>query len=229
MVHPLLLKVGDGDFSPLQFNGLFLWLDASQLGLADAAAIATWNDLSSNGRNFSQGTADNRPAFKAAIQNGRGIARFDGSNDFLQSVANQTLSQPSTWFVVARRTGNTSAYNRVLYTVDNGELGFDNEVNTTYIYAGEASYPDEAAADSAFHIIAGGFKANSSILRVDGVQGVGDIGPNNIANQAMFIGHSTNPLAGDVGEIILYSGQLSTADIGRVESYLASKWGIAIS
>ncbi len=57
-----------------------------------ASAISNLGAMGSNG-NFSQATADNRPAILAAELNGKRVLSFDGTNDFLQadSVAARSL------------------------------------------------------------------------------------------------------------------------------------------
>jgi hypothetical protein len=37
-----------------------------------------------------------------------------------------------------------------------------------------------------------------------------------------------NPLIGWIGEVIIYTGVLSTSEIAMVNYYLATKWGITI-
>jgi hypothetical protein len=67
-----------------------LWLDAADAGtLYDATsggslvaadgAIARWEDKSGNSRHCTQGTSGSRPIRKTSIQNGRDVARGDGS------------------------------------------------------------------------------------------------------------------------------------------------------
>ena len=42
---------------PTDLANCGLWLDASQLALADGAAVASWTDLSGNARHATQATA----------------------------------------------------------------------------------------------------------------------------------------------------------------------------
>ena len=78
---------------PQTISGLQLWLDASDAGsLYDATSggslvaadggVARWEDKSGNGRHATQSTAGSRPARKTAIQGGKDVLRFDGSDDF---------------------------------------------------------------------------------------------------------------------------------------------------
>jgi hypothetical protein len=78
---------------PTSISGLQLWLDAADAGsLYDATtggslvaadgAVARWEDKSGTGRHATQSTAGSRPARKTAIQGGKDVLRFDGSDDF---------------------------------------------------------------------------------------------------------------------------------------------------
>ena len=71
---------------PADLTGLVIWLDASQLGLANGAAVTTWPDLSGAGRNLAagQGTV---PHLKTNELNGLSVVRFDGIDNVLQGVA----------------------------------------------------------------------------------------------------------------------------------------------
>jgi hypothetical protein len=61
-----------------------LWLDASDdtTITVSGTAVTQWNDKSGNGRNFTQGTAANRPINGAITQNGLNIIKFE-ANDFV--------------------------------------------------------------------------------------------------------------------------------------------------
>jgi len=82
--------------------GLQLWLDASDAStLYDATTggslvaadggVARWEDKSGNARHATQSTSGNRPLRKTAIQGGKDVLRFDGSNDSL-SIPNSTAT-----------------------------------------------------------------------------------------------------------------------------------------
>lgn len=63
--------------APTDIAGCILWLDASQLALADDAPVATWPDLSANGFDATQADPGSRPVCKTAVQNGLRVVRFD--------------------------------------------------------------------------------------------------------------------------------------------------------
>jgi hypothetical protein len=87
---------------PSSIAGLQLWLDAADAStLFDATSggslvaadggVARWEDKSGNARHATQATSANRPARKTAIQGGKDVLRFDGSNDSL-SIASSTAT-----------------------------------------------------------------------------------------------------------------------------------------
>jgi hypothetical protein len=111
---------------------LQLWLDASDAStLFDATTggslvaadggVARWEDKSGNGRHATQGTSGNRPLRKTAIQGGRDVLRFDGSDNSL-SIASSTAtfkflhSADSTVFCVFK-SGTTANPGHGLYAV----------------------------------------------------------------------------------------------------------------
>ena len=123
------------EFTPDLLTGLQLWLDASDADtLYDATSggslvaadggVARWEDKSGNGRHATQGTSANRPARKTAIQGGKDVLRFDGSDDHLTSTDFLDLSsgQAITAFVVCKRSA-TGAYHALLSTFDRTTSG----------------------------------------------------------------------------------------------------------
>ena len=109
--------------APELISGLQLWLDASDAStLFDATTggslvsadggVARWEDKSGNGRHATQSTSGNRPLRKTAIQGGKDVLRFDGSNDSLSIASSAAIfkflhSADSTVFAVLR-AGTTS-------------------------------------------------------------------------------------------------------------------------
>ncbi len=62
-----------------------LWLDADDAGTItlNGSNVSQWRDKSGKGRNASQGTAANQPAYVTGSYNGKPTVRSDGLNDFL--------------------------------------------------------------------------------------------------------------------------------------------------
>lgn len=87
-------------WSPTDLTPL-VWLDASQLGLANNDPVAEFTDYSGNARHFVQSTAGNKPLFKSAGINGLGAVEGDGTDDAMTLAA---FGAQATWwgFIVFR-------------------------------------------------------------------------------------------------------------------------------
>lgn len=215
-------------FSPSDIPGLLIWLTADDLGLADAAPVPTWPNKGS-GSDFSQAIVGSRPTFRTAIQNGLGIVRFDGLNDFMLSDAVMSLAQPCTYYWISRRTGNFGAFN--VGMSQNPEMlaiGFSPPANLWYVFSNPALIA-KAAADNAFHLMTAQIDAATSIMRTDGVASAAVLDAGDVAADPWAIGATTGgaaPLAGDIGEILVYAGAHDVDQIALVEGYLNAKWAI---
>ena len=129
-------------------TGLQAWYDASDSAtLFDATSggslvaadggVARWEDKSGNARHMTQSVSVSRPLRKTAVQNGLGVLRFDGSNDFM-SIASSTgafafLHGGSTGYSVFAVGKQASATNHFTFlntgvggspSGDSGQLGF---------------------------------------------------------------------------------------------------------
>lgn len=105
-------------FTARSIPGCKLWLDASQLGLADGAQVSQWTDLSGSGNHMTQGTAAQRPVLKKGIINGRDVVRFDGIDDYLnKDSANADTN--ITLFVVVKVPNPAIAANHGLFASNN--------------------------------------------------------------------------------------------------------------
>jgi hypothetical protein len=112
--------------APTQITGLAGWWDASDAStLYDATtggslvaadgAIARWQDKSGNSRHATQATSGFRPLRKTSQQNGLAVARFDGSNDWMESsnFLDLTSGAALTLFAVVKRS-EASSINAIL-------------------------------------------------------------------------------------------------------------------
>ncbi|MFA5053955.1 MAG: hypothetical protein WC565_07840 [Parcubacteria group bacterium] len=107
-----------------------LWLDAAQETYQDAAKttpadgdgdpIGCWADLSGNGRDFSQGTADNKPTLQLSEINGLPVIQSDGSNDILLST-NFSSAESGTLILVYNLVMG-DLYATVFSTADEGAV-----------------------------------------------------------------------------------------------------------
>jgi len=116
----LLSKPPAAAFSPLSLSPA-AWYDFSDLTTlftdaarttpvtADGDVIGGVTDKSGNGFHATQATTANKPLWKAAIQNGRGVARLDGVNDYL-SVSISLAAGSLTVFMAVNPNSVISTY-----------------------------------------------------------------------------------------------------------------------
>ena len=104
-------KAGNSGFTPMDFSGLRLWLDASDLNgtgqtlaLNSGEAVTLVKDKSGQNRDATQATSISQPSFVYSALNGLPNLRFDGVNDYLEFEKLETIR--TVFLVVNRKTGN---------------------------------------------------------------------------------------------------------------------------
>jgi len=243
-------------FSPSNIAGLSLWLDATT-GLfdatsggnpvtTDASSVARWEDQSGNSRHITQATSASQPILKTAIQNGKNIIRFDGTNDILRRTGAFVHAQgAATIFVVVSantlvsnrrlmnegRTANTTSLYmpitsanptqfNVLYRLDNGTIPLNN-VNLGVAFNG-TGFKLVCAVDSGTNFA--GFINKTATNNQNYTRGTVTLDTFSIGGWATNIERDFFP--GDVAEVVIYNTALGTTDRQSVENYLYAKWGI---
>lgn len=245
---------GAAAFSPASVTGLQAWYkaDAGTSTTTDGVAISQWSDQSGNARHLVQATGASQPLYKAAIQNGLPVVRFDGTNDgliydagaaFLSNVA-------ATGFAVfvPRGASAGSGDGRILSTaaVTGAAQDFNSTAASIFVdVSSEATagpYPTTTYFNSGAHTstatVATGTSRQTSTV-YDGANGSmyqnGTLDPAAFAAVSSFTirlistGSDTGLGAssffnGDVCELLLYVGALGTTDRVNVQNYLKSKW-----
>lgn len=242
-------------FEPSDIAGLSLWLDATT-GLfdatsggnpvtTDASSVARWEDQSGNSRHITQTTLASQPILKTAIQNGKNIIRFDGTNDILRRTGAFVHAQgAATIFVVVsansgasdrlvvegRATSTNPLYMpiisanatlfQVLYRLDNGTIPLNNpSFGTAFNGTG---FKLVCALDSGTNFA--GFINKVTTNNQNYSRGTVTLDTFAIGGWATTIERDFFP--GDVAEVVIYNTALGTSDRQSVENYLYSKWGI---
>jgi hypothetical protein len=67
---------------------------------------------------------------------------------------------------------------------------------------------------------------NSGSINVDGSTTAMNTNAGGISNETVYIGSTSLSIVGDIGEILMFSGAHSAAQIALVEGYLSAKWGL---
>lgn len=239
MTSAISNKIG---FSPNLISQGALWLDAADLNSITKDGsnnVSQWTDKFGNS-NATQGTGANQPVYTANILNNKPIIRF-GGNDFLNlaSAIHTLTNNNNTCFVVANTT-TTNATQRLLSMSEAGSSRYNLQFDST---VGQISFQSRNAFGSAvsigsmtetnFNIIRGRRAGTTQAITFNaGTEQTNASGADESGIDAATIGAftdgTTNPLTGDIAEIIIYEKSLSESEIRSVEQYLSLKWGIQI-
>jgi hypothetical protein len=198
---------------------------------SDGDSAYLWNDQSINGNNLTQSTATKFPQYKANLQNGLPMVRFDGVDDLLASVSTINFTDP-TWILMAVIPRSFAA-NGVLCDGSNGSSPFH---QAFFEGAGLLQLENSAAGPSqsgmtagSAYIVEGIFNGASSILNVNnGTDQTGNAGTGNATQNFTLgaqAGGSPNPSQIDVGEVIVFPNYSPSAnDRLYAKQYLDSRW-----
>ncbi len=233
-------------------SGLVLWLDAAKGVTTNNNAITAWADQSSQGNNASGGTA--APTLVSSSINALPAAHFVASSNQYVKVADATSLQFGTGdyyiAVVAKFDNSVSSqspatslgtfyaklgqgsgllffgndYDEAQQTVAAGLCNLE-DPSTQVNYA--ASYNDGAA-----RLYAVERASATETLRVNGTQVASASSSVDVSEsgQEIDIGYmaasAVAPLDGDIAEMIVVKGTLSSSDLSNIESYLTSKYGL---
>jgi hypothetical protein len=219
-----------GVVDPASIAGLTAWYkaDAGTSTTTDGVGVSQWNDQSGNGFNAVQATGANQPLYKAAIQNGLPVLRFDAVNDYMQA-AGVNVAQPDTIFLVAKNTltggtfsnafdGNTTRQTIGRWSTDAVAVNCGTtDVVTAQLWGSTLFHQLSLIANGASSLL--WFDATSVTLGSN--PGTANL---NVLNIGTF-NTSTSFWSGDIAELLIYNSALSTPNRQAVEGYLRGKWG----
>lgn len=228
------------EWKPTDIAGCLIWL-RSDLAWQDAAKTipcAADGDLIYVGKDKAlnndaiQATSGSRPKFYTNQINGYPAWRFDGIDDFLQTLPfDSELSQPFTIFLVLQASAPLdSGY--IMEGLDGDHrAGFDQKFDGTYngIYAGDGWLTDDIPDTNPhyFDLIYNG--ASSKIFK-DGIDVSG--APSNPGTNAIrgltfgALWNGTQPWKGMFAEKVLYSA-LSDPNRLLIEKYFKGRYAIS--
>ena len=226
-------------FTPDMLTGLAVWLDASQLGLADGASVAVWSDLSgaNNHGNVVAGSFA-PPTLKANVLRGLPVVRFVTQGGKVRGTC-PTVTTNLTVVYLVRRWGPTAgraftvtypgsaSYNFLVgYHTSSADWMYDNgNVNPPLGWVGDQQNPPTAwrlyGADATSTPV------YKSRFFIDGVQtgvdwggGQGMGGTYNLSGYA----DTEETMDCDIAEFILYDRKLTDVERIKVENYMREKW-----
>jgi hypothetical protein len=251
-MNPRLLRPLASGFNPKSIAGLVGWWDASDSATVTTVggAVSQLNDKSGLGRNATQGTANNRPAYTGTI-NGKNVMTFDGTNDFLVTgLESSTLTGYATMFCVAQISStltaatasnktplfgrDSNAQNAYGLVLNNAAGGFGLNVQWRGLGFNSANPPLTAIGTPL--LLAGGVEATKRIRRVSGtsadVVAANTAGTNAASGNYLHIGldPTQSRYWNDLwAEALVYDRTLTTDEIKKIESYLGNKYGITVA
>ncbi len=227
-----------------------LWID-----FADSSTVTTSGgditqvtDKSGNGNTYSQATSTFRPAYISSAYNGRNVARFDGTNDFLGRTTNN----------LARNVGGLTIYVVRKFDATPSSAQYLLQINTALsnarvvVYGGATGFmvaggrrldadsfsttASSTTIDTNLAISVASFDYSNSDLDIylnktlDG--GTTSFQTNgstsNTASTGSAIGStfSINFFDGDIGEIIIFNSEHTATQRDTVLNFLGFKWGL---
>jgi hypothetical protein len=250
----LVTFVGDiASFTPADAPGLLAWFVADDLDddLADGANVTRWWSRAGHGNDsIVAEEATNPPILKTGIINGHDVVRFDGTNDRLViedaagwSILNTKGQTCIIVFAADDSVGTQCLLGKSVnpyefeYRATSGTAGPD---GVWYTSAGgahnQATYGTEIA-DATWYIAT--FWIDDTVrCRVwrDGGTSVADTSfgaAMSDTSSSVFIGErgdaTHNYYDGDIAEILVWNRPLSFAELDQVHTYLADKYGIAVT
>jgi len=239
------------NFNPITIPNCLIWFDA-----ADSTKLSltgtTVNSWTSKGSYTGSAAANTGTVVSGTVtQNGLNVVRFAGGTQlaFTMAVPNQArawftvtrcitqLSQaasPSFWAIIGATTsgGGEEAVGGIAYGVPgtnsyNASLlqpGITDMVRTT------ATVPDAYQIWTINSYVDSAVSTGSNFLTINGT-------PQTLANNSLASGYKTSSYTKiinqanlnsgmDLGEILMYNGEITTPQRQLVESYLAQKWGL---
>ncbi len=241
MAVPALSVFAGGLRNPLQILGssvLLAWYDASSYIGSDGATVAAWDDSSGNGNTLTQSTTANKPIYKTSIRNGKPVMRFDGTNDILAAASQfQPVANKATIFFVVKQAAVASCSVWTNTSTGNGTgTSFIDNAGTQAIrlFRGGNYYDTNTAIGAnnwAYYTTI--FRNSSTLvgvanLRINGAatSTSGGFGAANGPDLNVSVGGGAGFFNGDIGDLLICDGELTSTQYLEVEAYLKAKYAL---
>jgi hypothetical protein len=242
-MNPRLLRpTTSGRFDPRKIAGLGLWLDAADtttVSLDGSDNVEEWRDKSGFDRHATQTTGANRPDYASTL-NGRKVVTFAGSPEGMTGENPTPGGTLRTVFVVfSAEQGGSNSTETPLALGDILGIGRGFAVTKEIgvrVGSGSRLFGDPVSATSIVTISATTGNVSGLTARKNGqnltptatVEQTLDSGAGYSVGQGLAAG-AASFLFGSVAEAVVYTRILAASEVAKVESYLSSKWGIALA
>ena len=219
-------------------SNVAMWLKGDTGVAYTGSSVTAWSDQSSYSNDASQGSGANQPTIVLSAVNGVNALQFDGSTDFMNISDSASLDLNSTgisFFIFCKPTPRvlppSSAYCFLMkdgtYGIrmnmdgdSNSNPSFDNfsavESGTTNAITGNNWQIIEGNKGDAFYINGSNAGAYTNSPSAD----------NSNALTLGNAGSSGQYFSGEIAEIILIKGAVSSGERQKIEGYLAHKYGV---
>ena len=228
---------------------LRIWYDGSDVtqfqptNPSDGDTITQWNDKSNYAHNANPtGGATKRPTYQTNELNSLSVVQFDGTNDCLSINPIFDLRGTQKWsmFAVAKFTSLTG--NRWISQTDTGDVGlYHNGTNMVVANASGTGTTTNTLDTTDYHYFSVVYDGTQSTnadrltLRIDGSAETLNFGATTVGTQTSNLvdnlnvgcdGADSEYFQGFIAEYIVYYDALDGTEVGNLESYLTTRWGL---
>jgi len=223
--------------------------------IADGDPVAAWTDRSKNIRQFSQTTLAKRPIYRAAGIGGQAAIEFDGVDDLLVLAENYLRGSSGAVFAVVELSASPSSNQAVLaasdesaglYTVElrayrdgsnkNISARIDDNTNNNVFHgdttiAADITYIQAWISDGSVYTmrVNGVDQTITPVAGLDNGNWFGDLAEQHYVSIGAYKRASENGfLKGRISEIIVYDNDKTSAELSRIERYLANRYGVTL-
>jgi alpha-tubulin suppressor-like RCC1 family protein len=219
-------------FLNIPITGMKLWL-RSDAGITKNAnnLVSLWRDQSPAGNNAAQAVTGNSPLFVANGWSGKPVIRFNGSTSSMNG-ALSVSSQMSVFAVAAE--GNLSGFKRIINNEGHFFLGAAPDGNFASFYGngswGTTQSHPFALSPGQFAILESVNNGSDSSY-VNGQLIETRVNPMTAFTSGFELGRHVAGIQywdGDIVELLVYDGALSTSDRQAIETYLNQKYNLIV-
>jgi hypothetical protein len=215
-------------------DGSAWWLDAAgtQIATAEGAGVVRADDRSGGDRHLTNPFAPaGNPTLRRAVQGGRRVLRFNGTDQSLEALFPIDLVQPWTLLLVARSRSAADNTHMLCdgFNAVSGHMRFS-APNTFSITANVPLVYGSPVDAAAWHVLQGVFNGANSKVKVDaGPVTTGNSGSNTNAGGITLARRGSTTLLWcdcDIGLVLVWSRALSDAELAEAAAWANARWDV---